>query len=62
MPSKNPKQRLEDIIENIEIVRSFIADMDEEEFRADRKTSYAVSRGEPTYGQPRRPSNRVIGG
>jgi uncharacterized protein with HEPN domain len=44
MPSRSPKQRLQDIIDNIEIVRSFIAGMDEEAFHADRRTSYAVSR------------------
>lgn len=44
MPSKNPAQRLSDIIDNIEAVQSFTANLDFEAFRADRKTVYAVVR------------------
>lgn len=44
MSSRNPGQRLQDIIENIEAVRTFMADMNFESFAADRKTFYAVLR------------------
>ena len=44
MPSKNPAQRLSDIIENVDAINAFIADMDFQDFRADRKTVYAVVR------------------
>jgi uncharacterized protein with HEPN domain len=44
VPSRDPGQRLQDIIENIEAVRTFIADMSFESFAADRKTLYAVLR------------------
>jgi uncharacterized protein with HEPN domain len=44
MSSKNPAQRLRDIIENIDAIRSFIAGMSFEKFAGDRKTVYAVMR------------------
>ncbi len=44
MPSKNPAQRLRDIIDNIDAIREFTARMDRDEFAADRRTVYAVVR------------------
>jgi uncharacterized protein with HEPN domain len=44
MPSKNPVQRLADILENIDAVSAFVAGMGFEEFVRDRKTVYAVTR------------------
>ena len=44
MPSKNPAQRLRDIIENIEAIAQFTAGMTLEDFVRDRKTVYAVTR------------------
>jgi uncharacterized protein with HEPN domain len=44
MPSKNPAQRLSDIIENIDAIDAFTAGLDFQAFRADRKTVYAVVR------------------
>ncbi len=44
MPSKNPAQRLSDIIENIDAIRAFVAGLDFDTFCADRKTVYAVVR------------------
>ena len=44
MPSKNPAQRLRDIIDNIDAVRTFTAGMAFEDFVRDRKTVYAVTR------------------
>ena len=44
MPSKNPAQRLRDIIENIDAIQAFIAGMSFEDFVKDRKTVYAVTR------------------
>jgi len=44
MPSKNPAQRLSDIIDNIDAVTAFVAELDLQAFRADRKTVYAVVR------------------
>ena len=44
MPSKNPAQRLADIIENIDAIHTFTAELDLPAFRADRKTVYAVVR------------------
>jgi uncharacterized protein with HEPN domain len=44
MPSKNPAQRLADIIDNVEAIHGFTADLDFPAFRADRKTIYAVVR------------------
>jgi uncharacterized protein with HEPN domain len=40
MPSKNPAQRLRDIIENIDAIAAFTAG---EDFVRDRKTVYAVT-------------------
>lgn len=44
MPSRNPSQRLQDIIDNIEAIGSFISETDFASFEADQKTLYAVSR------------------
>ena len=44
MPSKNPAQRLRDILENIDTIRVFTAQMDLAGFTRDRKTVYAVTR------------------
>lgn len=44
MPSKNPAQRLSDIIENIDVIDAFITGLDLAAFRADRRTVYAVVR------------------
>ena len=44
MPSKNPAQRLRDIVENIDAIAAFTARMTLEEFVRDRKTVYAVTR------------------
>jgi uncharacterized protein with HEPN domain len=44
MPSKNPAQRLRDIIENIDAIAAFTAGMTPEDFVRDRKTVYAVTR------------------
>jgi uncharacterized protein with HEPN domain len=44
MPSKNPAQRLSDIIDNVDAINAFTADLDFQAFRADRKTVYAVVR------------------
>jgi uncharacterized protein with HEPN domain len=44
MPSKNPAQRLADIIDNVDAIQAFTAELDFPAFRADRKTVYAVVR------------------
>ena len=44
MPSKNPSQRLHDIIDNIEAIEAFTAHLDFPGFRIDQKTVYAVVR------------------
>ncbi|MEO8369036.1 MAG: HepT-like ribonuclease domain-containing protein [Candidatus Solibacter sp.] len=44
MPSKNPIQRLRDIIDNIEAIETFTVALDRAAFVADRKTVYAVVR------------------
>ena len=44
MPSKNPPQRLRDIVDNIDAIEMFTAGMNLEVFAADRKTVYAVVR------------------
>ena len=44
MPSKDPGQRLRDILENIETIQVFTAQMDFAGFARDRKTVYAVTR------------------
>jgi predicted nucleotidyltransferase len=43
-PSKNPAQRLADIIDNVDAIQEFTADLDFPAFRADRKAVYAVVR------------------
>ena len=37
MPSKNPAQRLRDVIENIDAIRAFTAGLDRAAFSRDRK-------------------------
>jgi uncharacterized protein with HEPN domain len=44
MPSKNPSQRLRDIVDNIDVICEFTAQMDRDDFASDRKTVYAVVR------------------
>ena len=44
MPSKNPAQRLRDIVDNIDAIQLFTAGMEIASFTADRKTVYAVVR------------------
>jgi len=44
MPSKNPAQRLSDIIDNVDAIHTFTAELDFQAFRADKKTVYAVVR------------------
>jgi uncharacterized protein with HEPN domain len=44
MPSKNPAHRLRDIVDNIDAIEVFTANMDRATFAADLKTLYAVVR------------------
>jgi len=44
MPSKNPAQRLHDILDNIAAIRDFTSGMDVETFLSSRLTIYAVTR------------------
>ncbi len=44
MPSKNPAQRLRDVIDNIDAILAFVAGMTFDDFVRDRKTIYAVTR------------------
>lgn len=44
MPSKNPAQRLRDILDNIDSIKTFTAGLEFASFVADRKTVYAVTR------------------
>lgn len=44
MPSKNPAQRLRDIVDNIDAIRAFTAGTGPDGFAGDRKTVYAVTR------------------
>jgi hypothetical protein len=44
LPSKNPAQRLRDIIDNIDAIEAFTVQLDSPAFRMDRKTVYAVVR------------------
>ena len=44
MSSKNPAQRLLDILENIDAIQAFVGDIDFVKFSKDRKTVYAVTR------------------
>jgi uncharacterized protein with HEPN domain len=44
MPSKSPVQRLRDIVDNIDAIRTFTAGMAFEDFARDRRTVYAVTR------------------
>jgi uncharacterized protein with HEPN domain len=38
MPSKNPAQRLSDVLENIKAIQAFTVDLDLPSIRSDRKT------------------------
>jgi uncharacterized protein with HEPN domain len=42
MPSKNPAQRLRDIVDSIDAIGAFTAELDRTAFTQDRKTVYAV--------------------
>ena len=44
MPSKSPAQRLRDILDNIDAIGAFTAELDRVAFTQDRKTVYAVVR------------------
>ena len=44
MPSKNPAQRLRDIVDNIDAIEAFTSELDQAAFTQDRKTVYAVVR------------------
>jgi uncharacterized protein with HEPN domain len=43
-PSKSPAAALRDILDNIELARSFVAGLSFDRFQADRRTVYAVVR------------------
>jgi uncharacterized protein with HEPN domain len=47
MPSKNPAQRLADIVDNVDAIWKFTSELDLPAFRADRKT---VLRGSARTG------------
>ena len=44
MPSKNPAQRLQDILDNIAAIREFTSGMNLDMFLSSRRTTYAVTR------------------
>ena len=44
MPSKNPAQRLQDIVDNVDAIAEFTTGMERDEFARDRRTVYAVIR------------------
>jgi len=44
VPSKNPAQRLLEIVDNIDAILEFVAGLDFAQFQRDRKTVYAVVR------------------
>ena len=44
MPSKNPAQRLTEILKNIQAIADFIVGMTFEDYVSDQKTVYAVTR------------------
>lgn len=44
MPSRDPVQRFEDILQNIELIEEFTAGLTESTFTQDRKTVYATER------------------
>ena len=44
MPSRNPAQRLSDIIDNIDAISGFTAGLDFQAFLEDQRTIYAVVR------------------
>ena len=54
MSSKNPAQRLRDIVDNIDAIRDFTARMGPDDFAADRKTVYAVVRALETVSEATR--------
>ena len=53
MPSKDPAQRLRDIVENIDAIDAFTAQMEFAAFVEDRKTVYAVVRALEILSNPR---------
>jgi uncharacterized protein with HEPN domain len=55
MPSKNPAQRLRDILENIDAIRDFTAGMDVDVFVSSRRTIYAVTRALEIISEASRP-------
>jgi hypothetical protein len=59
MPSKNPAQRLSDIIENVDAINIFTAEFDFQAFRADRKTVYAVVRALEIISEASRGSRAI---
>jgi uncharacterized protein with HEPN domain len=44
MPSKNPAQRLQDILDNLDLIEAFTTGLGYHGFESDRKTVYAVVR------------------
>ena len=44
MPSRSPELALTDIVTNIGLARQFVGQLSGDEFRADRRTVYAVTR------------------
>ncbi len=44
MPSDNPAQRFQDILDNVDRIRTYVMDMDEGQFLQDSKTIDAVER------------------
>ena len=52
MPSKNPAQRLRDIVDNIDTFGLFVGQKDRDDFGADRKTLYAVVRASRSSPKP----------
>jgi uncharacterized protein with HEPN domain len=44
VPSRDPKQTLQDILDNIDAARSFVADSSFERFAGDLKTVYTIGR------------------
>jgi len=54
MSSKNPRQRLNDIAENIRSIEEFCYGLDLDSFRKDRRTVYAVTRALEIVSEPSR--------
>jgi hypothetical protein len=60
-PCKNPAQRLRDIIDNIDLIGAFTAELDFPAFRLDRKTIYAVVRAQEIISEAARRPAMFIG-